>query len=139
MDANACQFTKVQTTTDRYGVKTKKAVPVCGLARKPGSNYCPRHEALMAVELAASQLKDANRAKAVDAGVGGIQPNTRAGLIAKGFQFTGNNTCRDCGGAIEWWTTPARKKAPYDPMQFAESFARSHFATCPAAAARRAS
>jgi len=39
-------------------------------------------------------------------------PNTSNDLVAMGYSFDNEATCRGCGQKIEWWITPAGKKMP---------------------------
>lgn len=58
-------------------------------------------------------------------------PATRDALIAAGYKFENHSVCRGCKQEIEWYTTPADKKAPFDLMPTGDSPVVSHFATCP--------
>jgi hypothetical protein len=138
-EIRACTFKAWTNVRTRYGVERQKKA-VCGKACQDGSDLCPRHTFLATVNQHAQGHREHAQAQAKAAGVSGIQPNTRAGMIAKGYVFTGNSSCRNCGRPIEWWKTPNGRQAPFDPMPDAASFAKSHFASCPAAASfRRAS
>jgi hypothetical protein len=56
-------------------------------------------------------------------------------MIEQGYKFSNHGVCREaiCKADIEWWTTAAGKKAPYDLMPDGNSRPTSHFVTCPAA------
>jgi hypothetical protein len=64
-------------------------------------------------------------------------PRTRDELIAAGYKFSNHAVCRGCKKEIEWYETPAGKKAPFDLMQDGSSPVTSHFATCSEAASFR--
>ena len=107
---------------------------LCGLVEQAGSTYCPRHTFLHNIQAAAERDKEyGRREKKRSEGIGGGMPKTRAELIARGYQYTGNKQC-PCGAMVEWWRTPAQRMAPFNPMEIADSHATSHFATCPNAA-----
>jgi hypothetical protein len=139
-DVRTCQYSEMAKVKTPYGIQRQRTL-VCGLSCQDGSDLCPRHTFLATVNQHAQGHREHAQAQAKAAGVSGIQPNTRAGMIAKGYVFTGNSSCRNCGRPIEWWKkTPNGRQAPFDPMPDAASFAKSHFASCPAAASfRRAS
>jgi hypothetical protein len=52
-------------------------------------------------------------------------PTTIEELKEQGYKFDGDGTCRGCGTAIEWWTTPRGKKMPTD-----YGTATPHWSTC---------
>lgn len=110
----------------------------CGLLAVVNGTMCPRHEFLAKLKLEADLEKERLalvKRKLHQSG----WPKSRQELIERGYQFTGNNTCRECGKPMEWWRTPNGRSAPYDPMPEICSAANSHFATCTRAAAFRRS
>ena len=60
-------------------------------------------------------------------------PNTREKLEEAGYSRRCFTRCQGCNRPMEFWITPAKKTAPFDPMPEPESPAVSHFATCPEA------
>jgi hypothetical protein len=64
-------------------------------------------------------------------------PKDRDALIAAGYTFENHGVCRGCHAEVEWYTTPAGRKAPFDLMPKGDSPAINHFATCPEAKAFR--
>ena len=70
-------------------------------------------------------------------------PDKREDLIAMGYHYENDSTCRGCGQPIEWWTTPRKKKMPMTVkavqpdglFETSERFVRvPHFGECPALA-----
>ena len=55
-------------------------------------------------------------------------------MITAGYKPSPSGECRACHTVIEFWTTPAGKQLPMDPMENDHSPAITHFATCPFAA-----
>jgi hypothetical protein len=110
--------------------KTGKVVETCRVMAQDGSAFCPRHGFLFNVALKEEQEKGAlKRLQASEQNLSNRGPRTRLQHLSAGYVFTGSTTCR-CGKAIEWWTTPDRKNAPYNPMPEPTSPAVSHFVTC---------
>ena len=118
-----CSFV---TGKDRHD-KSKDVL--CGLVPQQGSVYCPRHTFLHNISAAAARDKEYARQEERRSTTSGL-PRTRAQLIERGYQFTGNKECYACGKPIEWWKTPASRPSPWDPMPEIDSHAVSHFATC---------
>jgi hypothetical protein len=60
-------------------------------------------------------------------------PKTRAELVEQGYTFQSRGECagRNCKSQLEWWTTPAGKSMPLDPMDEDGSPVTTHFYTCP--------
>lgn len=100
--------------------------PVCRTMTAPEATLCPRHEFLVQVEKEARDIKAAKKSHKE------VVPNTRIGLLKKGYVFIGSNPCKskECGRMVEWYRTPNNKNAPFDPMPHEDSPAISHFATC---------
>jgi anti-sigma factor RsiW len=74
------------------------------------------------------------------------QPMTSDQLVAAGYHYDGDGTCRGCQAPIEWWITPGGKKMPMTViaasdrsksikamMKDSGDLRQSHFADCPEA------
>jgi hypothetical protein len=70
-------------------------------------------------------------------------PEKREDLLAMGYEYLNDATCRGCRAPIEWWLTPRKKKMPMTVKEVkeAELFAFAaverwiripHFGECPA-------
>lgn len=44
-------------------------------------------------------------------------PTKREDLVAMGYVFDNEATCRGCGAPIEWWITPKDKKMPMSVVE----------------------
>jgi hypothetical protein len=74
-------------------------------------------------------------------------PEKREDLIAMGYVFDNEATCRGCGQPIEWWITPKNKKMPMSVKEVAgeagpfphptELIRVPHFSDCPEASSFR--
>lgn len=106
-----------------------KPLQVCGLLTQEGSIYCPRHTFLHNIAQQEAANKEAAKADEKRSRVTAM-PKTRNELLQQGYVHVNNATCSGCHKAIEWWSTPNAKRAPYDPMPELDSPAVSHFATC---------
>jgi hypothetical protein len=53
-------------------------------------------------------------------------PMTIEEMKDQGYKFEGDASCKKCGAAIEWWTTPRNKKMPVD-----HGTATPHWSSCP--------
>jgi hypothetical protein len=40
-------------------------------------------------------------------------PDTRQGLEARGYEYTGESKCKRCGEYVEWYATPNKKSMPF--------------------------
>ena len=62
-------------------------------------------------------------------------PNTRRGLEAEGYTYSGEGTCRGCGCVLLWFDTPRGKKMPMEIVEGTEDDAERtlacHFERCP--------
>lgn len=76
-------------------------------------------------------------------------PEKREDLLAMGYVFDNEATCRGCGEPVEWWITPKSKKMPMSVLAIDtkgeivpqgsltrphEFVRRTHFSLCPNAA-----
>lgn len=57
-------------------------------------------------------------------------PKTRDELVAAGYSYDNDATCKGCGDAIEWWTTPNGRKMPMNEMRSGADRALAHFSSC---------
>lgn len=64
-------------------------------------------------------------------------PKTLAELKAAGYEFKERGVCRLCPASIDWFLSPNKKLGPWNAMDAPTDEAKSHFATCPNAAAFR--
>ena len=118
----------VNTRTEIGKDKKVKVTEIhCGLVPETGSEHCPRHKFLVAIE--AEERRDKELAKREKNGGLGL-PKTRQEMLRRGYEFRGSRSCSGCSKHIEMWLTPNAKLAPYDPMPEATSHSTSHFATC---------
>jgi hypothetical protein len=58
-------------------------------------------------------------------------PKTRQQMERMMYTRTSVATCKNCGAAIEWWTTTHGKSLPMNPMPYLSSAAIVHLTTCP--------
>ncbi len=58
-------------------------------------------------------------------------PKTQQELVAAEYRYSGEEKCRGCDLAREWWRTPdSRKKLPMNPMRSGEDPAAPHWLSC---------
>ncbi len=109
--------------------KHGNVVESCHLLAQDGGELCPRHGFLYNIAMQEEQQRDElRRLKVSEMGVS-KHARTRLQLCQAGYVFQGSDVC-SCGKRIEWWLTPNRRNAPYNPMPEPNSAALSHFATC---------
>ncbi len=57
-------------------------------------------------------------------------PESQDAMLRRGYVFGSHARCNGCLEAIEWWSTPEKKRIPMNPMPLRSSAAISHFVTC---------
>jgi hypothetical protein len=61
-------------------------------------------------------------------------PNRREDLKSFGYEFLDKAFCSGCDQAIEWWSTPNRKKMPFEVIVVDDrDWLVPHWNTCPVA------
>lgn len=60
-------------------------------------------------------------------------PDTRRGLEAIGYRYTGSSPCRYCPEMIHWYETPSNSRMPMSVVDGSsdEEILEPHFNSCP--------
>lgn len=111
--------------------RAKPGDPVsCKMLPEPGTEYCPRHGFLIQAQSEERARKAEAKSLSKAHGIDGKLPRNREFLLRGDYSFRGNGSCSGCAEPVEWWKTPNKRMAPFNPMPEIYSPAVSHFATC---------